>query len=67
MKGKSATADVAVMPQKSAYPIAKLITFFGVVLAVFVCMGSINEEKSRVANRGEVKVGRIAEMLDYSF
>jgi hypothetical protein len=30
-------------------------------------MGSINREKIRVANRGEVKVGRIAEMLDNSF
>ena len=60
-------ANIAVMPEKSAFAIANLITFLRIVFAVFVCMGSINEEKIRIANPGEVKVGGVTEMLNYSF
>src|SRR5665213_2297158 len=54
---------ITVVPQKDAISTAKTETFFGILLAVFVGMRTVYEEKNRAAKLAEIHQRGVAEML----
>ncbi len=54
---------VAVVPEKDTFTAAKFEAFFGIILAVFVGMRSVDEEKSGMACLAKIPLSSVGKML----